>query len=191
MITLPCLIVGGSQILHFGEKNPQVDLIIIREWPSDLKYQHNFKKFRYFPPGSFYSTPQQLGTPYIVSLAGLVPLHHRAFGYFVGPNFFLVGISWVSSFLLWVFRGSQSFSSGYFVGPKFFLVGIRWSKIFSRVENFVNFSCWPPEKKWHRNMSQTTYSIPNRFQQVWILLILERYCAVLVCNCYLFLVISF
>ena len=133
MIALPCLIVGGSQILYFGEKSPQVDLIIIREWPSDLKYQHSFKKFRYFPPGSFYSTPQQLGTPYIVSLAGLVPLHHRAFGYFVGPNFFLVGISWVSSFLLWVFRGSQSFSSGYFVGPKFFLVGI------SLVQNF--FSC--------------------------------------------------
>ena len=154
MIALPCLIVGGSQILYFGEKSPQVDLIIIREWPSDLKYQHSFKKFRYFPPGSFYSTPQQLGTPYIVSLAGLVPLHHRAFGYFVGPNFFLVGISWVQSFFSWVFR---------------------WSKIFSRVENFVNFSCWPPEKKWHRNMSQTLHSIPNRFQQVWILLILERY----------------
>ena len=27
--TLPCLILGGDQIAHFGEKNPQVHLIII------------------------------------------------------------------------------------------------------------------------------------------------------------------
>ena len=176
MITLPCLIVEGSQILHFGGKNPQVDLIVIREWPRDLKYPHNFKKFWYFPPGSFCSTPLQLDTPYIVGLAGLVPLRHRAF----------VGISWVPIFFSWVFRRSQIFSCGYFVGPKVFLVGISWvqsffswvfrgSKISSHVENFVNFSCRPPEKKWHRNMSQTLHSIPKRFQQVWILLILERY----------------
>ena len=28
-------------------------------------------------------------------------------GYFVSPNFFLVGISWVYNFFLWVFRGSK------------------------------------------------------------------------------------
>lgn len=41
-------------------------------------------------------------------------------GQFVGPEFVLVGISWVSIF-----------SSGYFMGPKFFPVGI------SGVQNFL------------------------------------------------------
>ena len=44
-------------------------------------------------------------------------------GYFVGPIFFLLGISWV-----------QNFSRGYFVGLKVFLVGISWVwNFFSRV----------------------------------------------------------
>ena len=35
IIAVLCLIVGGgSQIAHFWEKNPQVNLIIIREWPN-------------------------------------------------------------------------------------------------------------------------------------------------------------
>ena len=62
-------------------------------------------------------------------------------GDFVGPNFFS-----------WVFRESKVFSRGY--------------KISSRVGNVVNFSCCPHEKQWHRNISQTVYSIPNRFQQL-------------------------
>ena len=114
----------------------------------------------------------------ILGLLGLVPSYHRAIvpswvlrwsktfsrGYFAGPRYFLVGISWVQSFPSWVYRGSKIFFRGYFVGPKF-----------SLVSNFVNFSCWPQEKKWHRNISQTPYSIPNRSQQLWILLILIRY----------------
>ena len=33
--TLLFLIVGGGQIANFGEKYPQVHLIIIREWPKN------------------------------------------------------------------------------------------------------------------------------------------------------------
>ena len=119
------------------------------------------------------------GSCAIVGLVGLMPSYHRAFmgsswvinffswlfrgssifsrGYFVGPQFFLVGILWVPIF----FRG-------YFVGLKFFLVGILWvpnffswvfhgSQIFSRgyfadsnfslVGNFVIFWYLPHEKK--------------------------------------------
>ena len=57
-------------------------------------------------------------------------------GYFVGPRFFLVCISWVKNIFSWVFRGS----------PKFSPVG-----------NFVIFSCWSHGRKWHRNISQTIY----------------------------------
>ena len=49
-------------------------------------------------------------------LLGLVASCRRAF----------VGISWVTNFFAWVFRGSQFFSRGYFVRPNFFLVGISW-----------------------------------------------------------------
>ena len=73
--------------------------------------------------------------------------------------------SWVPIFLSWVFRGSPFFLLGnYFVGPRFSLEG-----------NFVILSSWWNEKKWHRNISETTYIIPNRFQELWILLILRRY----------------
>ena len=50
-------------------------------------------------------------------------------GYFVGPNYFLVGILWVQNIFSWVFRGFKLFSRGYFVGPKYFLVGISWVQI--------------------------------------------------------------
>ena len=50
-------------------------------------------------------------------------------GYFVGPKFLLVGISWAQKTFSWVFRGSQYF----FVGPRFFLVGISW---------VLNFLSW-------------------------------------------------
>ena len=134
--------------------------------------------------------------------------------YFVGPNFFFVGISWVpmlfswlfvgpkcfvwvfrrskmfyscvvrgsKKFVSWVFRGFQIFSRGCFVGPKLFLVvfcgykiflvGISWAKFFlvlskfSLVGNFVLFRCQTYEKKQRRNISETSYSISNRFQQL-------------------------
>ena len=90
----------------------------------------------------------------IVGLGGLVPLRHRDF----------VGISWVPNFFSLVFRGSQIFPRGISWVQSFFSWVFRGSKISSRVENFVNFSCWPHEKRWHRNISQTAYSVSNRFQ---------------------------
>ena len=125
----------------------------------------------------------------MLSFVGLVPSCHWAFvgisrfesifsrifrgsqifsrGYFVGPKVFFVGISWVRKFFSLVFRESQIFSRGYFVGPKFFLMGILWVQIFSSwVQNFLSWvilSCWPHDKKWHRNISETACSIPNRF----------------------------
>ena len=63
----------------------------------------------------------------IVGLVNLVPSCHRAF---FGPKNFLVGISWVSNFLSWVFCVSKIFYRGYFVGTRFFLVGISWVQYF-------------------------------------------------------------
>ena len=96
-------------------------------------------------------------------------------GYFVGSKYFLVGISWVPNFFSRVFRGSKVLSRGHFVQPKFFSRRYFVEPKFSLVINFVIFSCWLHEKKWHRNISQTSCSIPNRFLQLWILLILWRY----------------
>ena len=45
-------------------------------------------------------------------------------GYFMGPKFFLMGISQDQNFFSWVSSGSKAFSHGYFMGPKFFLVGV-------------------------------------------------------------------
>ena len=86
----------------------------------------------------------------------IVPLCHQVFslGYFVGPNFFLVGILWVQNFSSWVWggskifsRGSKIFSCGYDVGPKFFLVGISWVQYFwswliSRFKDFQLLVSW-------------------------------------------------
>ena len=64
-------------------------------------------------------------------------------------------------------RGSQIFYRGYFVGLKFFsqvnyFVGPRfWPE-----GNFVILSSWPNEKKWHRNIPEILYFIPNRFLQL-------------------------
>ena len=52
-------------------------------------------------------------------------------GYFMGPRFFLVGISWVRHFFSWVF----------FVGPKFYLVGISWVQHFSRGFEIFSSGC--------------------------------------------------
>ena len=114
--------------------------------------------------------------------------------YFVGPNNFLEGISWVQNFFSWVFRGLQFFSRGFSVRQKFFLVGnslikdffswiFRWSMSFSHVYfvgpkffrvgsksslviYFGIFSCWQHEKKRQRNISETAYYFPDRFQQL-------------------------
>ena len=53
-------------------------------------------------------------------------------GYFVGPNYFLVGISWVQSIFSWVFRGSKMFPCRYFVSPKIFSWVFLVPEIFSR-----------------------------------------------------------
>ena len=54
MSTLFCLIVGGSQIANFVKKNPQVHLIIIREWPkNDRPILRNLDNVL---PGAFYWT---------------------------------------------------------------------------------------------------------------------------------------
>ena len=107
-----------------------------------------------------------------LNFAGGVAMCHLVF----------VAISWVQIIFSWVFRGFKLFSRGYFVGLKCFLVGISkvqnffsWVFLgpeiffvgskFSLLGNFIIFSCWPHEKKWRRNTSETTYSFPNRFQQ--------------------------
>ena len=54
-------------------------------------------------------------------------------GYFVGPKFLLVGISWAQKTFSWVISWVPIFFRGYFVGPRFFLVGISW---------VLNFLSW-------------------------------------------------
>ena len=54
-------------------------------------------------------------------------------GYFVGPNFFLVGISWVHIFSRGYFRGSKVFSCGCFVGTWWIYTA---QKIKFSIENF-------------------------------------------------------
>ena len=52
---------------------------------------------------------------------------------FVGPNFFLVGTSWVINLFSWVFRRSKIVARGYFVGVNVFFVVILW------VQNFFSW----------------------------------------------------
>ena len=70
-------------------------------------------------------------------------------GHFMGPKFFLVGISWVTIFFSWVFCASKVFPRGQFVDQRFFLMDIslvneffsrvfRGAKVFSR--GFKTFS---------------------------------------------------
>ena len=55
------LIAGGrGQITNLGEKNIQVYLIIIREWPKNTPPPFIIDNLGNFPPGAFYSTPPQL-----------------------------------------------------------------------------------------------------------------------------------
>ena len=75
----------------------------------------------------------------VLNYVGLVPLFHRTVvslclrgskifsrGYFVGPKFFLLDVSWVQDFFSWVIRVSKIFSRRYFVGPNFFLRDTSW-----------------------------------------------------------------
>ena len=60
---------------------------------------------------------------------------------FLGPKYFLVGISWVQIIFSWVFRGSKMFPCRYFVSPKIFLVGISCARnFFSWVQNFRSWA---------------------------------------------------
>ena len=116
----------------------------------------------------------------------------RFCGYFVGPKFFLVVILWAPSifswffvgfnifacgcfvvkiFFSWVFRGSNVFSCGYFLSPIFFLVANF------TIRRFPVVGCMRKcdRKRKYVNTSQTMYSISNRFQQLSVLFILERF----------------
>ena len=81
------------------------------------------------------------------AIVGLVPSCLRGSekffcGYFVGSEYFLMGISWVSNSFSWVFRGFKIFSRGYFVGPKFSPVGIL------RVKDFFSWLFPGPKILW-------------------------------------------
>ena len=99
-------------------------------------------------------------------------------GYFVGLNFFLMGVSWVQNFFSWVFHGYELFSRGYFVGPKFFRVDFSWVHFFIVANNVIQkFSVVCLMRKSDRkqkyiNSSQALNSIPN---QLSVMCILERY----------------
>ena len=138
---------------------------------------------------------------------GLVLSCHRALqvfrvsegfshGYFLGPNIFLVGISWVQNYFSWVFSRSRFFLSWIFRGSKYlnisFLMGISWVRdFFSWVIHGFNFSLMvnfliqrlsiagcmrkSDRKRKYVKRSQTVYFIPNRFQQLSFLFTLEKY----------------
>ena len=116
-------------------------------------------------------------------------------GYFLGPNIFLVGISWVQNYFSWVFRGSRFFLSWIFRGSKYlnisFLMGISWVRdFFSWLIHGFNFSLMvnfliqrlsiagcmrkSDRKRRYVKRSQTVYFIPNRFQQLSFLFTLEK-----------------
>ena len=65
-ITLLCLILGGDQITNFGEKDPQVHLYIIREWPNSPTTNPPpiLRNLDNFPRGTFYSTHKRVYTVY-------------------------------------------------------------------------------------------------------------------------------
>ena len=107
---------------------------------------------------------------FLVSISWIQTIFSRAFhgpkifsrGFSVCQKFFLVGNSLIKDFFSWIFRWSMSFSHVYFVGPKFFRVGSKSSLVIY----FGIFSCWQHEKKRQRNISETAYYFPDRFQQL-------------------------
>ena len=48
---------GGGQIANFLGKNPQVHLIIIREWAKSTTTPHILRNLDNFPARAFYLTP--------------------------------------------------------------------------------------------------------------------------------------
>ena len=103
----------------------------------------------------------------ILGLAGLVPSCHHAFvgissnqsfsgEYYVGPKFFLVGISWFQNFLSWLFHGSKVFFSWLFCGSNSFF----WANFV--IQRFSVFGCM--------RKSDIKYKVRSRY-----LFILERY----------------
>ena len=80
--------------------------------------------------------------------------------YLVCPKFFLVGISWVQIFFSWRFLGFN-----FFVVANFVIQGLSVVGCMRKSER----------KQKYINTSQTAYFIPNRFQQLSVLFILERY----------------
>ena len=88
------------------------------------------------------------------------------------------GVSWVLCHRVivpsWVFHASKIFSRGYFVDPRFFLAGILsvqnfllWVFLFSPVDRM--------RKSGIEIYLKLHFSIPNLFQQLRMVLILERY----------------
>ena len=59
-----------------------------------------------------------LASPIVTS--GLRESENFSLGCFVGPEYFIMGISWVQFFFSWIFRESKIFPPGYFVGPRFY-----------------------------------------------------------------------
>ena len=50
--------------------------------------------------------------------------------YFLGSKVFLAGVSWVQNFFSWIFHEFKISPRGYFVSSNFFLVGISWVRNF-------------------------------------------------------------
>ena len=92
-------------------------------------------------------------------------------GCFVGPKFFLVLFHGPKFFFSRAFCRSKTFSRGYFVGLIFFLVAN------SALQRFSVVGCMRKSARKQKfiNIGQTAYSIPNHFQQLPVLFILERY----------------
>ena len=102
-----------------------------------------------------------LGSRAILSLVGVVPSCHRAFvGISWFPRCFLVGISLVQKLFSWVFCGSNSFLVANFVIQRLPVVGCMRKN--GRKQKYI--SAFP-----------SAYSVPNRFQQLSVFFMLERY----------------
>ena len=78
-----------------------------------------------------------------------------------------LGILWVLIFFPWLFHGYDFFCLAYSVDLKVFFMSSLWALNFffagSKFPLMGNFC--PDENKSHRSISETAYSIPNRFQQ--------------------------
>ena len=96
-----------------------------------------------------------------MGFVGLMLSCHRVF----------VGILWVLKFFSWLFHGFKIFSGGYSVGLFFILVAN------SVIQRFSIVRCMrqSDRKQQYINTFRTAHSIPDRFQQLPALFILEMY----------------